>query len=206
MCSFLSEHFKYDSSKDYYLIDAVTAERRKREEHPIAGCMAAHAISLYPDDTYGKWATVKDFMEDDQRVSVVENEQQEIDDEIELTYEGSIEIDDKYSIIDKNLFVAIHATPGHPEMFHLMKVEDKQIATENIMDSSGEHCVLKGEPYLKGKWYSFQKESKKFAWYKESKTELALIHIAEVLSTNLELNDKHQMDIFEYRMLASAYH
>ena len=114
---------------------------------------------------------------------------------------------DLHSIIEENSFVAIRAEPGHPEMFHVMRVEKKSIATENIMDSSNEHCVLKGEPYLMGKWYSFEKETKRFAWYKESRAELALIHIAEVFSTNLELNEKHQMDILDYRMLASsAYH
>ena len=90
----------------------------------------------------------------------------------------------------------------------VMMVQDKHIAKENIADLSEEHCILKGELYLVGKWFSFQKETSKFACFKKSKnTELALIHIQEVFSTNLEINDNHQMDIANYRMLTySAYY
>ena len=86
-----------------------------------------------------------------------------------------------------------------------MKVEEKGMAEKNMVDASGEHCVLKGEPYLIGTWYSFQKETRKYAQYKEAKgTEKALIHTAEVLSTNVELDNKYQMEIAEYRMLACS--
>ena len=71
-------------------------------------------------------------------------------------------------------------------MFHLMKVEDKKIADPNIIDSSGLHCVLKGELYLLEKWFSFQNETNKFACYKESKTEHVMIHIGDLLATNLK--------------------
>ena len=56
--------------------------------------------------------------------------------------------------------------------------------------------------------FLFQKETRKFACFKKSKnTELALIHIQEVFLTNLEINDNHQMDIANYRMLTcSAYY
>ena len=56
--------------------------------------------------------------------------------------------------------------------------------------------------------FSFQKETRKFACFKESKNaEFALIHIQEVFLTNLEINDNHQMDIANYRMLTcSAYY
>ena len=71
-------------------------------------------------------------------------------------------------------------------MFHVMMVQDKHIAKENIEDASKENtedaskedCILKGEPYLVGKWFSFQKETRKFACFKEStNTKLALIRI-----------------------------
>ena len=207
MYFFLSDHFRDDTSKEYYVIDQeTTATQRKkgREEQVINGCKAAHCISFHPDGSYIKWATVKDFLERDQMEGQISNLEEEDEPEVEepeVTWDGSIEINDKFSIIDEQSFVAIRAESRHPEMFHLMKVEEKRIAEHNITDSSGLHCVLKGEPYLLGKWFSFQHETKKFACYKESKTEQAMIHIGEVLATNLELNEKFQMDIFEYRML-----
>ena len=102
---------------------------------------------------------------------------------------------------ERGSFVAIRAEPNSHEMFHVMMVQDKHIAKENIKDASEEHCILKGEPYLVGKLFSFQKESRKFSCFKEWKnTEFALIHIQEVFLTNLEINDNHQMVIANYRM------
>ena len=172
----------------------------------IKGCKAAHAISFHSDGTFAKWSTVRDFMENDEMDDEPEEEVVEEEAE-EIVWEESIEFRDRFSLITKSSFIAIRAQSNHPEMFLVYRVEDKRTADENIMDSSGEHCVLKGEPYLVGKWFSFDKEMKKFVCYKESKTEIALIHVAEVISTDLELNEKHQMDIFEYRMLcARVYH
>ena len=132
-------------------------------------------------------------------------EEQEAEDQ---TWLESIEVNDIYNMIERGSFIAIRAEPNSHEMFHVMMVQDKHIAKENIKDASEEHCILKGEPYLVGKWFSFQKETRKFACFKELKnTELALIHIQEVFSTNLEINDNHQMDIANYRMLTcSAYY
>ena len=102
---------------------------------------------------------------------------------------------------ERGSFVAIRAEPNSHEMFHVMMVQEKHIAIENTEDAPEEHCLLKGEPYLVGKWFSFQKETSKFVCFKESKnTELALIHIQEVFLTNLEINDTHQMVIANYRM------
>ena len=52
--------------------------------------------------------------------------------------------------------VAIRAEPNSHEMFHVIMVQDKHIAKENIKDASEEHFILKGEPYLVGKLFSFQ--------------------------------------------------
>ena len=110
-------------------------------------------------------------------------------------------------MIERGSFVAIKAEPNSYEMLHLMMVQDKHISKENIEDSSEEHCIIKWESYLVGKWFSFQKETRKCACFEESKnTELTLIHIQEVFSTNLEISD-HQMDVANYRMLTcSAYY
>ena len=52
---------------------------------------------------------------------------------------------------------------------------------------------------------SFQKEIRKFAHYKEANgTEAALIHISEVFSYDISLNNDLQMDIHEYRMLCCS--
>ena len=82
-----------------------------------------------------------------------------------------------------------------------MKINDKKIAEKSFMDHG--HSVLEGEPYLVCKWYSFLKESKKFAWFspQSSNNIDSDVHMGEIFSTELYLNDINQMDINEYKML-----
>ena len=64
---------------------------------------------------------------------------------------------------------------------------------------------MKGEPYLIGKWISLDREGKKFVKYKEAcKTLDALIHMQEIFSTNVDLDETLMMDINSYRMLCCA--
>ena len=112
---------------------------------------------------------------------------------------------DVFDLIEKDSFVAIRALGSSFEQFHLMKVADKQIAMENMKDNSGEHYILKGEPYIVGKWFSFQSDSTRFAQYAEaSHTENALVHIGEIFSTNIEVNSNTQIAINDYRMLSCS--
>ena len=132
-------------------------------------------------------------------------EQQEEEEEFEEqpAWHNSMADMDKFNLIDIDLFIAIRSEPGSNELFHLMKVEQKQIAEKSFQDSSAEHCVLEGEPYVVCKWFSFQKETKKFASFtpQSENTEKSVIHMGEVFSTELSLNDKNQMEISCYRML-----
>ena len=117
------------------------------------------------------------------------------------TWEESIDHLDRFNLIEVGSFVAIRSERG--ELLHLMKVEEKKIAEKSFMDASGNHSILEGEPYLICKWFSFQKESKKVVLFspQSEKTEKSFIHIGEIFSTHLTLNEKNQMDINEYPML-----
>ena len=186
----------------------ITQQIKEKKDEKNKKLKAALRLALFLSTLmvkpFKKWETVKDFLdqkelefeEDEPNVNEMEGDQfeeQEADDQIWLE---STEVNDIYNMIERGSFVAIRAEPNPHEMFHVMMVQDKHIAKEDIEDASEEHCILKGEPYLVGKWFSFQKETSKFVCFKESKnTELALIHIQEVFSTNLEINDHHQMDI-----------
>ena len=215
MVHFLDEKFREDETKEYHYVDpSYTAALRRlgREERKIKGCSFAHVISFYPDGTqFKKWLTVKDFMDDTSGTTVTDEDHEEIEDEqlpVEEVQElpewhDTIDHMDRYDMIEVGSFVAIRSEKG--ELFHLMKVEEKKIAEESFMDPSGEHGILKREPYLVCKWYSFQKESKKFALFspQSANTMKSIVHMGEIFSTDLTLNEKNQMDIFEYRMLLS---
>ena len=183
----------------------VTAKCRSsgREENPIVGCKAAHVISFHPDGRTQKWANVKSFMEDTECEQIVD-EIGEVEDELmeDMTWVDSVDYDDKFSVIEKDSFVAIKAHSSTMEQFHVYKVVEKKRAEERIQDSSGDHWILKGEPYIVGRWYSYQSEGRKHAQYVESKsTEPASIHVGEVFFTDIELDEKNRMDIQTYRML-----
>ena len=157
-----------------------TADKRKegREEQKIKGSSKAHVISFNPDGkTFQKWEIVRGFLdkkeleleEDEPDVNEMESDQFEEQEAEDQTWLVSIEVNDIYNMIEKESFVAIRTEPNTHDMLHAMIVQDKHIATENIEDASEEHCILKGEPYLVGKWFSFQKEARKFACFKELK-------------------------------------
>ena len=46
---------------------------------------------------------------------------------------------------------------------HLLNLRSQLLI---IQDPSGEHWILRGEPYFRCRWYCFVNESKKFALYK----------------------------------------
>lgn len=178
----------------------------------IPGCSSAHVISFYSDgSTFRKWKTILDFLEDgnqqdprpDQTVDDLE-EDEEQQDELPMWHESIADID-LFSMIDIGSFIAIRSERG--ELFHLMKVEEKN-AVSGFMDSSENHSTLAGEPFLVCKWYSFQKESKKFAWFspQPDRLEKAVVHKGEVFSIDIIVNASNQMDINDYRMLVCNAH
>ena len=207
-----------DDTKEYYLVDeeaTALARAISRAESRIVGCKAAHVISFFPDGvSIKKWPTIKHFMDDnsdddqfledvdvDDDYEEVENEEFEE----EVTWTDCVDYDDKFSLIENESFIAIKAHKSTIEQFHLYKVLEKKRAEERIQDASGEHWILKGEPYMIGQWYSYLSEGKKFAQYAESRsTESACIHVAEVFFTGIELDEKTRMDIQTYRMLSSS--
>ena len=180
MTLFLKNHFKNDSQKEYHLVEEeLTAKLRQqgREERPVHGCKKAHIISFYPDgDTIKLWGTMKDCLEENEAEIDVEVEvdveaDDEIDFDMELEHVWSESTNEKelFDLIEVNSFVVIRSPPNSLELFHLMKVDKKGLSEGNMVDQSGEHSVLTGEPYLIGTWYSFQIERRKYAQYKEAK-------------------------------------
>ena len=103
-------------------------------------------------------------MEARKRKMITRKKQEEVEEEVWIE---SIDDNDKFSLIDVNSFIAIRSETKSTESFHLMQVTEKLKATANIQDSSGEYAILKEEPYVVCKWFSFQKETKKFAWFSQ---------------------------------------
>jgi len=221
MHEWLGKHFEKDDKKEYNLIDPeemANLRRAGRDERKIPGCRDSHILSFFPDgETVKKWKTIKDFSDDEDDNVQFEQEvvgkevEDEAEEEQDIEYDliESIEIKDRFQEAKEQSFVAIKSVSGHTEMFHVMQVIEKRTADQHINDSSKEHAVLNGEPYLIGQWYSFCQEGKKFVTYKKStNTENALIHVGEIILTDIQMkqktNTEYQMTIADYRMLVCS--
>ena len=148
---------------------------------------------------------MKEYLEKD--VNEIDNlavsNDEEENGEPERLWDGPLEEMEMHGLIGIDSFVAIRAPPESLELFFIMKVIEKRISEETIKDKSNEHCILKGEPFLIGKWVSFQKEKKNFAYYKEAKdsVENEMIHVSEVFSIDVLMDDDLKMNIIDYRLL-----
>ena len=191
----------------------MAKERKGRKDYAASGSYSAHVIKVdCGSNTVKHWNTLEEFKTQKEIPVDEENnpsnedlqEFETIEDGIGVigntAWNAPLEASELFSL-NEDTFVAIRSSPESLAIFHLMKISEKGIATENMIDGSKEHCVLKGDCYLIGKRFSFVKETRKFAAFKEAKgTVDALIHVGEVFSTNVSLNDDHQMDIYDIRL------
>ena len=174
MVYYLKNHFILNDSKEFNLIpqEKTAIERAKgREGHKIPGCSSAHIISFYPDGAVTKQNSPKYTLLDN-RLATCDNVTYEDEVDCRNDVESDCRSDDKddwsgcldatyiVNCVEENSFVAIKAPPNSVELFYIMKIVKKGIA-DDMFDSTKEHFVLKGEPYLVGKWISYQRERKK---------------------------------------------
>ena len=172
--------------------------------------MAAHLILFNTDGSVKVTNSLKDLDSFfDNTVAACDNDNDnnndddvdDIDEDIQPEYANIPDEFAKWDMIAVGSFVAIIAPPSSFELFHVMKITKKDKVTCNIEDSSKEHCVLKREPYLIGTWISLSTEGEKFVKYKESKsTAEAMIHVGEVIGTELNFNDKLELSIHDFRI------
>ena len=158
-----------DNTKFYHYVNdestAILRKNNERKDHPLPGCTAAHLITFKPDGSAKLTLSLKNldssFNTDEFDFDAKDIENNDDDESVcDIVYDV-----EKLDLIEINSYVAIKAPSSSFEMFYIMKIINKGIATENISDSSNEHFVMTGEPYLIGKWVSFSHEGKKFIHY-----------------------------------------
>ena len=192
MTSFLQSRFLNDTVKEYVCIAQKTTacERlNERGEYHIKGCMSDHVLIFNYDGTTDRYSTIREMLNGLVLDYDDTEDNDDLDDRNDEVWSECFKLNEMYNLIEKNSYVTIYAPSNSLELFHVMKIVEKSIAAEPMEDISKEHSVLKGEPYLIGRWMSFCRETKKAAQYKE------------VFSTNVVLNDGLRMDIADYRML-----
>ena len=153
-----------------------------------------------------KWSNIKDYINN--TISFEPNTnvfEEDVNEQEEITWSENVDDRSKYELMNINSFIGVKSHVTSNEQFNLYRVEEKRVAAERIADSSGEHWILSGEPYLVCRWFSFQNEGRKYAQYACAKsTELASIHIGEVFMTGIDVDDKYRLEIGTYRMLVCS--
>ena len=160
MTSFLKNRFQNDPKKEHHLIEdkkAANLRKKGREERFVSGCSSAYVISIFPDGkTVKTWKTIKDFIQENEDDDIDDDnagdnagnnadnacdntgvdEDEDVDFGIGDVWTECVEDAELFGLIDVKTFVAIRSPSNSLELFHLMRVEGKGVATENMMDAS----------------------------------------------------------------------
>ena len=173
MVSFLRE-VTNDTKKHYELIDdRVTAKQRSKKKagHPIKYTQSFHMVAV---DPHGNFTTKTILDVDDDLVSMnflteginevvlFENmlTEEELSEEDELERPEDIVLPPMvYEVIEAESFVGLRSPPKSLELFFVVKVIDKNVATEFIKDQFG-HEIAPREPYLTVVYLDYKYQTK----------------------------------------------
>ena len=128
----------------------MTLTRRKpeRESYALLGCKSS--FDFFPSRWISAAKNITEEFGCIEDVSPDAIHPSTIDDGNEDLNSNRISHDGRLDLIDVGTFVAIKA-PASFEMFYAMKIVRKGTTPEHMSDSSEEHFVVAGEPYLVGK-------------------------------------------------------
>ena len=206
MVSFLKEYFVNDYSKDYYLNDdAETAQvrKQKRGEFKLEPCGKYHMIAVDSDGTFSKSLFFRDVRiesllhsgdVDEQRV-----DEFDVDDEYDCEEAFTLNHHTMFELVELGTYVDMRSPTNAIESFFIAEVQNKGIARENLNDENGSH-ILFGEQSLEIVYLQKKEQKKtKVKYHHPKKYKPIFIHIAEVLITNVALDENLCMDLNEYQ-------
>ena len=100
------------------------------------------------------------------------------------------------------IFIGLRCPTSSLELFYVVEVLDKGEALTDIETQSS--CIYAGERFLRVRYLEKSHESSRSVQYRISNFfPPVYVNLAEVFTTNIELNDKMQMNINEYRSISS---
>ena len=221
MCEFLNAYFAHDETKEHHLIEASTLAKQRRrkqpEPHPIKGCRKFHLIAV---DSNGTFTTVPyiqdekyiinlDFSSEDLQLPTdfdsFDSDGDDDDEEYELTPAEDIQESTLFKLIRPGSFVALRSPPNSVEPYYIAEVQEKGMAIENLRDNFG-HCIVQGEQFATIRYLDRGSESLKkgtVKFQRQRKDADVFIHLAEILATNIELNESLTMKISEHQSILS---
>ena len=165
MCTFLKKCFIDDDSKYHFVVDPKTTaaiRENARKEHKIKGCRSSHVIVFTAGGDVFTRKVIdgsKEMMElkfDESNNSSYNDDDSDDEEQQEgpedVTYIDIIHAPGIYAEIKEGSFVGIRAPAGSQDLFYVVEVIEKGIASEHMSNDLDNHCILKGQHYLIGCW------------------------------------------------------
>ena len=133
----------------------------------------------------------------------LQNGTEDVEENVETHYTPPLESLEKFNMIDIGSYVAVYASSASWKHFHVIKVLEKGVADQHMRDpANDDNCVLRGEHYILGKWFSLQKQATKFAYYKEAThVEECLVNIAQIFYTDLNIIESSKLPMSDFNLL-----
>ena len=148
--------FQDDQLKYYATISSELVEEKRKNKGSgitINGCLKARMISLFPN---GEWQ-IKRYLcncnscvmglfntcERDVVEEVVKDIAKEVQDEVDYLDETDNTESEMFAFIEEDSFIGVYSSSKSLELFYILKVIEKAIAEDDIIDIYG-HLIQKG--------------------------------------------------------------
>ena len=125
------------------------------------------------------------------------------DNELDLLDETEDNDPAMYTFVEENSYVALYSSSKSLELFYLLKVIGKSVATEDMIDLYG-HLINKGSEYIHGHYLEKIGEKKSKVLYKELK-KIVYIYPSEIFCPSVPI-DKTGLFLtaHEYQFLSDS--
>ena len=199
--NFLKEHFMNDDRKSYVTIpseDLVEERKNRGKGIKIKGCLKSRMISFFPE---GQILSKRHLCSCDHCIIGKFNQCGE-DDVDMINNDEIVHLDDTddaepdtFTMVDVNSFIAMCSLPNAIEPFYVMKIIEKTVAEDDMVDIYG-HTIQKGSKYLKGYYLEKIDQKRDKIVYKQLK-KVVYIYPWEIFCS-VDIDTDLRMDIADY--------
>ena len=201
----------------------------KKVGHPLKGCQSFHMIAVDPqgnfytkvvldiDQELEKMIFLNQVSVDDVSQEIINEcvDEDDVDDSEEDVDNDVLLHPMVYEVVKPGSYVGLRPSPNGMELFYVVKILGKNIATEQEIDNC-RHVIVPGEQYFTVVYLDYKTETRKYVKFELPKGKKCTniyvhmgevfapnIEMGEVFATNIEMKEDLTMDIDEYRSLCN---
>ena len=209
LVSFLKETFKDDQHKHYKFLPSDLIEECRKEKGEgifIKGCKKTRMISLFLNNEWQisrhlchcKFCMVGEF-----KMCLKDIDYDTLEDETDMLDETDDVESEMFTFIESNSFVALYSASNSLELFYILKVTEKDVAEDDIIDIYG-HIIQEGSNYIKG-FYLEKIDEKKGKFYYKQLKKTVYVYPHEVFCPFVALDkDGLFLTALDYQFLADS--